>query len=392
MPRIHLGVCGIGFGHASRAVQIAKTIKERDWGLSISSYGEGLEYLKKHGLDVYKVPEVSYGVLHGGKVSIKMTIFKNILLPIRVLEQISYELLLIDKGTDVVISDTRASTVIAAKILGKPVMTILNQFNIRILYPRYRWIIESLEAASYLVGWIWLKSDRILVADYPPPLTISRETLMFPEDAEVKEKVKYVGPIVENSVKGLQDVDDLRKKYNVGLQGKPVILFKATGPLYERQMLVNKMIPLLQKLSGEFEVIVTLGGLRLDFPKRENNLRIYEWVVDPLELVKISDVVITRAGQTTLAKILALGKPVLMIPIPGHAEQYGNASSVEENNAGIKLDEEFLNEETLRDALNRLLNSKYCKNALRYSEAFKLSNPIESILEEIEFILDKASR
>ncbi|MEM1583186.1 MAG: UDP-N-acetylglucosamine--N-acetylmuramyl-(pentapeptide) pyrophosphoryl-undecaprenol N-acetylglucosamine transferase [Nitrososphaerota archaeon] len=392
MPKIHLGVCGIGFGHASRAVQIAEAIKERGWGFSISSYGEGLEYLKRFGLDVYKVPEVSYGVLHEGKVSIKMTIFKNILLPVRVLEQTSYELSLIDKDTDVVISDTRASTVIAAKMLGKPVLTILNQFNVRILYPRYRWVIESLEAASYLVGWIWLRSDRILIADYPPPLTISKETLTFPEDTKVRRKVKYIGPIVESSVKKLVDVGDLRRKYGIGLDGKPVILFKATGPFYERQMLIKKMTPILEKLDREFEVVVTSGGLHVDSPKRESNLRIYEWVEDPLELVRISDVVITRAGQTTLAKILALGKPVLMIPIPGHAEQYGNASSVEENNAGVKLDEESLNEETLRETLNRLLDCKFRKNAQRYSEAFKLSNPIKWVLEEIELILDKADR
>ncbi|MEM2818589.1 MAG: hypothetical protein QXK19_02540, partial [Nitrososphaerota archaeon] len=78
--------------------------------------------------------------------------------------------------------------------------------------------------------------------------------------------------------------------------------------------------------------------------------------------------------------------------IPGHAEQYGNASSVEENNAGVKLDEESLNEETLRETLNRLLDCKFRKNAQRYSEAFKLSNPIKWVLEEIELILDKADR
>lgn len=392
MPKIHLGVCGIGFGHASRAVQIAKTLRERRWELSISSYGEGLEYLMRHGLDVYRVPKVSYGVLHEGKVSIKMTIFKNILLPLRVLEQISCELSLIDKDTDVVISDSRASTVIAAKLLGKPVLTILNQFNINILYPKYRWIIECLEAASYLVGLIWLQSDRILVADYPPPLTISKNTLIFPENRVLQEKVKYVGPIIENSIKRLPDVEDLRRKYGVGLQGKPVILFKATGPLYERRVLVGKMIPLLEKLSREFDIVVTLGALHLDFPKKDNNLRIYEWVEDPLELVRIADVVITRAGQTTLAKILAVGKPVIMIPIPGHAEQYGNALSVEENNAGIRIDEATLNHEILKSALIRLLDSKYRKNALRYSEAFKTFNPVNMILEEIEYILDKASR
>jgi len=390
MTRIHLGVCGIGFGHAARAVQIARAFKKKGWSLTISSYGEGLEYLRRSGLDAYKVPRISYGVLHEGKVSIKMTIFRNILLPIRILEQASYEISLIDRNNvDVVISDTRPSTVIAAKMLGKPVLTILNQFNIRILYPKYRWIIESLEAASYLVGWIWLRSDRILVADYPPPLTISKRNLVFPEDAEVKKKVKYIGPIIEDSIRELPEKEYLRNKYGVGLQGKPVILFKATGPTYERKALVDKMIPLLRKLSREFEIIVTLGGLHLDLQSKHDDLKIYEWVDEPLELLKIADLVITRAGQTTLAKILALGKPVIMIPIPGHAEQNWNAISVEENNAGVKLDEENISEETLRKTINHVLDLNYYEMASHYSLVFRSLNPINLILDQIQLLLKR---
>jgi UDP:flavonoid glycosyltransferase YjiC (YdhE family) len=389
MTRIHLGVCGIGFGHAARAVQIARALKKKGWSLTISSYGEGLEYLRRSGLDAYRVPGISYGVLHEGKVSIKMTIFKNILLPIRMLGQASYEFSLIDRNVDVAISDTRASTVIAAKMLGKPVLTILNQFNIRILYPKYRWIIESLEAASYLVGWIWLRSDRILVADYPPPLTISKRNLVFPEDTEVKEKVKYIGPIIEDSIEELPQEEYLRSKYGVGLQGKPVILFKATGPTYERKVLVDKMIPLLRKLSREFEVIVTLGGLRLELRNKHGDLKIYEWADEPLELVKIADLVITRAGQTTLAKILALGKPVIMIPIPGHAEQNWNAISVEENNAGVKLDEEDISEETLRKTINHVLGSNYYKMASHYSVVSRSLNPMNLILDQIQLLLKR---
>ena len=387
MTRIHLGVCGIGFGHAARAVQIARALKEKGWSLTISSYGEGLEYLRRSGLNAYRVPGISYGVLHEGKVSIKMTIFKNILLPVRILEQASYEFSLIDRDVDVVISDTRASTVIAAKMLGKPVLTILNQFNIRILYPKYRWVIESLEAASHLIGWIWLRSDRILVADYPPPLTISKRNLIFPEDTKLEKKVKYIGPIIENSIRELPEDEYLRNKYGVGLQGKPVILFKATGPAYERKVLVDKMIPLLRKLNREFEIVITLGGLRIDFQNKHGDLKIYEWVDDPLELVKIADLVITRAGQTTLAKILALGKPVIMIPIPGHAEQNWNAISVEENNAGVKLDEENISEETLRKTINHVLDSNYYKMASHYSLVFRSLNPLNLILDEIQFLL-----
>ncbi|MCX8193366.1 MAG: UDP-N-acetylglucosamine--N-acetylmuramyl-(pentapeptide) pyrophosphoryl-undecaprenol N-acetylglucosamine transferase [Nitrososphaeria archaeon] len=388
MVKIHLGVCGIGFGHSARAVAIAKALKDQGWSLTISSYDEGLEYLKRFNLDVYRVPGVSYGILSEGKVSIKMTIFKNIFMPVKIAEQVSHEITLIDRETDLVISDTRASTVIAAKILGKPVLTILNQFNIKILYPRYRWIIQSLEAAAYIVSRIWLMSDKILVADYPPPLTISKKNLVFPKDLD-DEKVKYIGPIINDVVLDLPDAEYLKYKYGVGLDGKPVILFKATGPLYERKILIDKMLPILKKLSREFEVVVTLGGMKLDSPPNDRDLKIYEWVEEPLELVKIADVVITRAGQTTLSKILALGKPLIMIPIPGHAEQVSNAESVEEAEAGIKIDEEELSEDVIRDAIDDILDSKYYEKASLYASTYRSLNPIKSVVEEVRLLFNK---
>ena len=82
------------------------------------------------------------------------------------------------ESADIAISDSRGSTIIAGKLLGKPVLTILNQFNIRVVYPRYRRLIELLEGIAQVVGWIWARSDKILIADYPPPLTISKQNLV----------------------------------------------------------------------------------------------------------------------------------------------------------------------------------------------------------------------
>ena len=141
-PRIHFGVCGIGYGHASRSAILAREFMRRGWRVSISSYKDGLRYLKASGIEAKYSPEISYGILPEGKVSIKMTIFRNILLPIRFLEQLSYELNYIEDA-DIVISDSRVSTILAGKFSGKPVLTILNQFNIRVEYPRHKRIIEK---------------------------------------------------------------------------------------------------------------------------------------------------------------------------------------------------------------------------------------------------------
>jgi len=384
--KAHIGVCGIGFGHASRSASIARKLKEMGWEVSSSSYGDGLEYLKRLNLDVKPVPIVRYEVLPEAKVSIKLTIFRNVLLPIRFAEQVAYEMNYLE-GADIAISDTRASTIIAGKLLGKPVLTILNQFNIRVVYPRYRRIIELLEGIAQIVGWIWARSDKILIADYPPPLTISKRNLVIPDGIE--DKVEFIGPIIDKRPEDLPSQEEIEAKYRLS-GGKPRIFLHATGPSYEREKFIEELLPMLGRLADRCEIIASLGGVNPGVSIPEG-IEVFEWVDEPLELFKVSDLVICRAGQTTLAKALSYGKPVLMIPISAHGEQLGNASSVAEIGAGLIIRQEELTPPLLERAIeDLLLNKSYRINAERYAEFSSSLNPLSKVVEAAEELLGGA--
>ena len=384
--KAHIGVCGIGFGHASRSASIARKLKEMGWEISSSSYGDGLEYLKKMNLHVKPVPIVRYGILPEAKVSIKLTIFRNLLLPIRFAEQIAYEMNYLESA-DIAISDSRASTVIAGKLLGKPVLTILNQFNIRVVYPRYRRLIELLEGIAQVVGWIWARSDKILIADYPPPLTISKQNLIIPDG--IKDKVEFIGPIIDKRPEDLPSREEIEAKYRLS-GGKPRIFFHATGPSYERRKLIEELFPMLGKLVDRYEIIASFGGMNPGMSIPEG-IKVFEWVDEPLELFKVSDLVICRAGQTTLAKALSYGKPVLMIPISAHGEQLGNASSVAEVGAGLIIRQEELTPPLLERAIeDLLLNKSYKINAGKYAEFSSSLNPLSRVAEVVEELLGGA--
>ena len=384
--KAHIGVCGIGFGHASRSASIARKLKELGWEISSSSYGDGLEYLRKMNLDVKPVPTVRYGVLPEAKVSIKLTIFRNLLFPIRFAEQIAYEMNYLESA-DIAISDSRGSTIIAGKLLGKPVLTILNQFNIRVVYPRYRRLIELLEGIAQVVGWIWARSDKILIADYPPPLTISKQNLVIPDG--IKDKVEFIGPIIDKRPEDLPSREEIEAKYRLS-GGRPRIFFHATGPSYERRKLIEEILPMLGGLADRYEIIVSFGGTNPGTSIPEG-IKVFEWVDEPLELFKISDLVICRAGQTTLAKALSYGKPVLMIPISAHGEQLGNASSVAEVGAGLIIRQEELTPRLLERAIeDLLLNKSYKINAGKYAEFSSNLNPLSRVVEAVEELLGGA--
>ena len=384
--KAHIGVCGIGFGHASRSASIARELKRMGWEISLSSYGDGLEYLRRMGLEVRPVPTVRYGVLPEAKVSIKFTIFRNLLLPIRFAEQIACEMSYLEDA-EIVISDTRASTIVAGKLLGKPVLTILNQFNIRVEYPRYRRLIELLEGIAQVVGWIWARSDKILVADYPPPLTISKRNLVLPDGIE--DKVEFVGPIIDKRPEDLPSREEIEARYRLS-GGKPRIFFHATGPSYERGKLIEELLPMLGRLADRYEIIASLGGMNPGASIPEG-IKVFEWVDEPLELFKVSDLVICRPGQTTLAKALSYGKPVLMIPISAHGEQLGNASSVAGLGAGLILKQEELKPEILERMIGELLsNESYRINAERYANSSSSLNPLDRVVEAAEELLEQA--
>lgn len=376
--RIHLGVCGIGYGHAARSLTIIRELERRGITVTVSSYGDGLRYLRSAGADALPSPPVSYGVLPEGKVSIKMTIYRNIMLPIRFLEQLSCELGYAE-GSDLVLSDSRVSTTLAGKILGKPTFTILNQFNIRIEYPRYRRLIEVLEAACYAPGEIWGLSDEILIADYPPPYTISKRNLVIPD--RFLGKTSFIGPVIERIEDNLRR-DEVCEIFGLDPGGGPIIFYHASGPAYERRVLTRLILPILDEIAGEYQVIATLGGDEPEYAARR--VRVYRWVDNPMRIFAISDLVICRAGQTTLAKALASGKPVIMIPIPAHGEQLGNALSVAESGAGIILEQDQLSRETLKTAIRRCLSDEsFRESAEEYRRLHVKLNPIEQICSRV---------
>ena len=74
-----------------------------------------------------------------------------------------------------------------------------------------------------------------------------------------------------------------------------------------------------------------------------------------------ADIVLSRAGSNTLSELLALGKPMLLVPYPlgaSRGDQIKNAASFEKQGLAKVLDQEALTPATLAEALNGLLWDK----------------------------------
>ncbi len=83
--------CGIGIGHVSRDITLAKKLEEKDVNVAFASYGSGYEMLSKQGkYKICKLPDIQfYG--GDGKLDIKYTAKKSINMPLIFLKSIYHE-------------------------------------------------------------------------------------------------------------------------------------------------------------------------------------------------------------------------------------------------------------------------------------------------------------
>jgi len=89
-------------------------------------------------------------------------------------------------------------------------------------------------------------------------------------------------------------------------------------------------------------------------------VRVYPFIKDMAWAYAQVDLVLCRAGATTIAELCALGKPAIYIPFPyaTHRHQEENAKAVVERGAGLMFREKDLNPDELFEAICGLLEDK----------------------------------
>lgn len=95
------------------------------------------------------------------------------------------------------------------------------------------------------------------------------------------------------------------------------------------------------------------GITDLDCSKR----RVTEYIYDMADVMAAADLVISRAGASSLAEIQALGKASVLIPYPYAAEnhQYHNAMALVEKDAAVLIEQKDLTSEKIAGLIRELL-------------------------------------
>jgi len=192
-----------------------------------------------------------------------------------------------------------------------------------------------------------------------------------------KEKIMVTGIPVNPRFYVKENIHDLKSKYCINNDFPVVVCI--TSFRASKHHLVT-MVKSLLEFKQKINVVCLTNGNKEFYETLKNNFSgnkrflLENWTNTIEEYIKISDVVISKAGGLTVSECLALQKPLIMVnPIPGQ-EEY-NAAFVEENNFGVRVNN--MNEvSTVLPAM--MVLSKHNQMALLPQE-----NPCEKIFQYI---------
>ena len=377
--KAYFGACGMGLGHVGRCVSVADGLRERGFDILFSTYGEAVAFARRAGYRAVEAPRLFIAAEADGRIDLKHVLALEGLLSVeRFLSQVGFEVKAMRSfSPDVVVSDTRLSTVVASRMLCLPNVLIVNQFHP--LIPRsHRFLNLSRVgdgAILAVVGGIWGMSDRIVVPDFPEPNTISLMNMRIPE--RYRDKVLYVGPILRGRPWSLEAQEN---------PGNEVRVFAPiSGPSSERIPLVRLLLRLFKNFPKRFKIVVSMGcpdGSGV-FIRREN-LTVYRWVEDRLEMMRRCDVVVSRAGHGTIMEAVSCGKPMVLIPTPGHSEQSGNARRAVEIGFAEALEQYDLTAERLLEKVERVVGDEsYRRRAEELQELAKKLGGRDRVVKEV---------
>jgi UDP:flavonoid glycosyltransferase YjiC (YdhE family) len=389
--RVYFSPCGIGLGHVSRSQPVASELMRRNADVMFSTYLEGVDYAVRHGFATVKSPAISMVNDASGSIDLKMsTLTQGIPTIPTFMSQVNMELRYMKAfRPHVVVSDSRLSSIFAAKLLGVPAVLIINQFTPMVPRGSDRFMLFKVAdgVIMTLIGRCWGLSDVVLIPDFPPPYTISVDSLRIPKP--YKNIVRFVGAILPVKPEQVTDRNEVRKR--LGVDKKERLIYAGiSGPKAERMPLLSILEEALIDFPPQYKIVMSMGtpngGSK---PSHMGRLTKIPWVENRFDYLNACDLVISRAGHETLMQSICYRKPSIIIPVPNHPEQYGNARRAKEIGVAEAIHQHEVRGQRLISLADSILNSESYIKRLHEMDARKLGDGVENVVEEVARLLPR---
>lgn len=381
---------GVGLGHASRLVMVADQLQNNDVRVRFSSFGEAASYITMRGYECATVAPVEFAWSMEGGFSIKNSLANIPLWFANFSRQVSQETRnMTAYSPDIIVSDSRLSPLLAAKLLRIPSIVILNQVKL-LLSPRLRELAVARlfeKMVGELLGSMWNMADRVLIPDLPPPYTISAHNVW--EVGSTAPRLEYIGFTSPKPFVTEGEVNRVVKKLEFD-RSRPVVFIHVSGPAGTRMALVRVALEASKMLDSKIQFVISEGNARGSTEPRKVGKSgwYYEWCPVRDEIFAMSELVVLRGGHVALSEAIQFGRPVVTVPIENHGEQLGNSAKIAELGMGVMLRPKGLKAEQLASSISEVLgNPQYRRKAAELQKMTEKLNGIENVVQIVRSYL-----
>ena len=206
-----------------------------------------------------------------------------------------------------------------------------------------------------------------------------------------KNKTIFTGnPCMEDAVK-----KDAMDKKELGLtKNKKLVLFVmgSLGSSKVNNFLVNSMDLFKDK---DYEILFVTGKNdyeEISKKKFSKNVKVVPYVENMTRIMKNTDLIVTRAGASTLSEIIALKIPSILIPSPyvPNNHQYINAMDLVNEDAAVLFEEKNLDSKELVNKIDNILNDdKKIKQMKKNLEGLYIDGSATIIYDNIKKLIDR---
>ena len=355
-PRFIISGGGTG-GHIYPAIAIANELKSRFPACEILFVGA------KDKMEMQKVPAAGYKIegLWISGIQRKLTL-DNLKFPFKLMSSLAKSRKIIkDFKPDVVIGTGGFASGAVVKVAQQMnIPTVIQEQN---SYPGITNKMLASKANAICVAYdgldAYFKSNKIIKTGNPV-----RQDLLTIDEKRNEAQEFY----------GLQN------------DRKTVVILGGSLGARRINQLIEKELPFFKEQN--VQVIWQCGKFYIDeYKKYHNNadVLVYDFIERMDLLFAAADVIVSRAGASSVSELAIVGKPVIFIPSPNVAEdhQTKNAKSITDKNAAILIKESALDNQFQEQILRLLTNEQLKETLSKNIKALALPNATKDIVNEI---------
>ena len=227
--------------------------------------------------------------------------------------------------------------------------------------------------------WLAPRVDLVLVA-YPGTALLLRANRIRVTGVPLRPELLEAAALPREGIRADLGLDP-RKRMVLVLGGS-----RGAAPL-------NRAITYSKADHDGLQVLLVTGREMGRATRRANGGIVMREYLDQCEMGKAlaaADLVISRAGAATLAELTALGRPAILVPWPGAAENHQelNARFLEQTGGAVVFQEHLLGEINLVGLAGRLLDERERLNRMAArSRAAGRRDGLKRVIEEVERLL-----